>query len=142
MVRIIMGALAAALLSFSAFAQDDVDNYKGTGVTPPQDILLSEGPLVGDVRLPAGSRVNTDKSVISGGGAQAYGRILASTKAPSAKVVRFFLDHMPANGWSLISEYQDNDIMLVYQKPNRVVIIRLERGKRASEIHITMTPRS
>ncbi len=94
------------------------------------------------MRLPAGTRVNTDKTVLTGSGVNSYGRIIASTKGSSSKVVRFFLDNMPAAGWNLISELQDEDIMLVYTKPNRVVVIMLERGSRATEIRITMTPRS
>ncbi|UTW60067.1 hypothetical protein KFE96_07085 [Kordiimonas sp. SCSIO 12603] len=142
MVRMFIGALAVAFISFGASAQEDVDNYKGTGVQPPEEITLQQGPLVGDVRLPAGTKVNTDKTVLTGSGVNSYGRILASTKGSSSKVVRFFLDNMPSVGWNLISELQDEDIMLVYTKPNRVVVIMIERGSRATDIRITMTPRS
>lgn len=142
MVRMFIGACAAACMSFGVAAQDDVDNYKGTGVQPPEEITLEQGPLVGDIRLPAGTKVNTDKSVLTGSGVQSYGRVIASTKGSSSRVVRFFLDNMPANGWDLISEFQDEDIMLVYQKQTRVVVIVVERSSRATELRITMTPRS
>ncbi len=142
MARILLSLLAAAIFSINAFAQDAAENYDGTGVQPPKELLLQDGTLVGDIRMPKGTKFDTDKSVILGSGVNSYGRIIGSVSSPTSRVVRFFLDSMPTNGWELISEYQDDDIMMVYQKPTRVVVIIMERNKRSTNLRMTMTPRS
>jgi len=128
-------------LGLPAVAQDAAA-YDGTGVKPPKELLLKEGRTIGDIRLPAGASVSAKKSVILGGGANAFGRIFSTVKADSDKVARFFLDTMPGDGWELISEFQSDDVTFVFQKPTRVVVIWIGRGKRSSEIQVTLTPRS
>jgi len=144
MSNMIKGALVSMLLAtggMQAVAQDAA-NYDGTGVKPPKELLLKEGRTIGDIRLPKDSLVNPKKSVILGGGTNAFGKIFSTVRADSDKVARFFLDTMPGDGWELISEFQSDDITFVYQKPTRVVIILIERGKRSTEMRITLTPRS
>lgn len=139
------GALVSALLlagTAQLAAQDAAAAYDGTGVKPPKELLLKEGRTIGDIRLPQGASVNAKKSVILGGGSNSYGKIFSVVKADSEKVARFFLDSMPGDGWELISEFQSDDITFVYQKPTRVVTILIERGKRSSDVRITLTPRS
>lgn len=136
-----MVSAALAAIAIPAGAQDAAA-YDGTGVKPPKELLLKEGRTIGDIRLPAGAKVDAKESVIVGGGTNAYGKIFSDVKADSDKVARFFLDTMPGDGWELISEFQSDDITFVFQKPNRVVTLLIERGKRTSEITITLTPRS
>jgi|GEM_PF-1418381 len=143
MVRILVGVLMSVLLvgAGSAVAQNAAA-YDGTGVKPPKELLLKEGRTIGDIRLPKGGKVNSKKSILLGGGVNAFGKIYASVKADSDKVSRFFLDKMPEDGWELISEFQSDDTTFVFQKPTRVVVILIERGKRSSDIKIILTPRS
>ena len=144
MAKIMKGAMMAALLvagGIQATAQDAAA-YDGTGVKPPKELLLREGRTIGDIRLPQGSSVDAKKSVILGGGSNTFGKIFSSTRADSDKVARFFMDTMPSDGWELISEFQSDDITFVYQKPNRVVLLIIERSKRTTDTTITLTPRS
>lgn len=131
---------------FSAAAQsDDSDGaavYDGTGVKPPKEMLLKEGITIGDVRLPKGTRVNNKRSIILGSGPNSYGKIIATVRADSDLVMRFFLDNMPGDGWELISEFRADDITLTFQKPTRVVVMLIERGKRTTDMRLTLTPRS
>jgi len=144
MTNMFKGALLSVLLvtgGMQALAQDAAA-YDGTGVKPPKELLLKEGRTIGDIRLPKNAVVNAKKSVILGGGTNAFGKIFSTVKADSDKVARFFLDTMPGDGWELISEFQSDDITFVFQKPTRVVIVFVERGKRSTEMRITLTPRS
>jgi len=144
MAKLIKGMLVSAMLvagGIQAVAQDAAA-YDGTGVKPPKELLLKEGRTIGDIRLPKGASVDAKKSVILGGGSNSFGKILSNVKADSDKVARFFLDTMPGDGWELISEFQSDDITFVYQKPTRVVTILIERGKRSTDMRITLTPRS
>ena len=144
MAKIMKGAMMAALLvagGIQATAQDAAA-YDGTGVKPPKELLLREGRTIGDIRLPQGSSVDAKKSVILGGGSNTFGKIFSSTRADSDKVARFFMDTMPSDGGELISEFQSDDITFVYQKPNRVVLLIIERSKRTTDTTITLTPRS
>jgi len=144
MAKLMKGALVSALLlvgGMQATAQD-ASAYDGTGVKPPKELLLKEGRTIGDIRLPKGTGVDAKKSVLLGGGTNAFGKIFASVKADSDKVARFFLDTMPSDGWELISEFQSDDVTFVFQKPTRVVLVLIERGKRTTDMRITLTPRS
>lgn len=144
MAKLLKGALVSALFlvgGLQATAQDAAA-YDGTGVKPPKELLLKEGRTIGDIRLPKGANVDAKKSVILGGGNNAFGKIFSSVKADSDKVARFFLDTMPGDGWELISEFQSDDITFVFQKPTRVVLILIERSKRTTDMRITLTPRS
>jgi len=136
--------MVSAMLTASALPAlaQDAAAYDGTGVKPPKELLLKEGRTIGDIRLPERASVNAKESVIVGGGVNAFGKIFSDVKADSDKVARFFLDTMPSDGWELISEFQSDDITFVFQKPTRVVIILIERGKRSTDMTITLTPRS
>jgi len=144
MANLVKGALVTAMLLVGGLqvAAQDAAAYDGTGVKPPKELLLKEGRTIGDIRLPKGAVVNAKKSVILGGGTNAFGKIFGTVKADSDKVARFFLDTMPGDGWELISEFQSDDITFVYQKPTRVVIVFIERGKRSTDMRVTLTPRS
>jgi hypothetical protein len=144
MTKMIKGLLVSAMLASGAVPAlaQDAAAYDGTGVKPPKELLLKEGRTIGDIRLPEKAKVDSKRSVILGGGTNAFGKIFSSVKADSEKVARFFLDTMPGDGWELISEFQSDDITFVFQKPTRVVTILVERGKRASDIRIILTPRS
>lgn len=144
MVNLMKGALVSALILVGGMqvTAQDASAYDGTGVKPPKELLLKEGRTIGGIRLPKNTSVNAKKSVILGGSSNAFGKIFAAVKADSDKVARFFLDTMPGDGWELISEFQSDDITFVYQKPTRVVLILIERGKRSTDMRITLTPRS
>lgn len=148
MVRSIFGALLSAIVmaGFAVSAQsakaEAAAAYDGTGVQPPEELTLEVGRSVGDIRLPAGTKIDNRKSSMYGSGPNTYGRVLSSVRADTELVTRFFLDNMPGDGWELISEYQADDITLVYQKPTRVVVILIERGKRSTDLRMTLTPRS
>lgn len=148
-----MTSMARAVISVSLFwlglilsplvvAAQDAEAYDGTGVKPPEALLLQEGKTIGDIRMPKGTSVSSKKSVILGSGPNAFGKIHAAVRADSDMVARFFLDNMPGDGWELISEFQSDDITFVFQKSTRVVVVLIERGKRSTTIKVTLTPRS
>ena len=102
---------------------------------------LTNGESIGDVAMPAGAVVDTKKSMILGNGANSYGKIFVKVKADQLKVAAFFKNNMPNEGWGLISEAQDDDIMLTFQKPTRVATIRIEQGSKV-KLTIIVTPRN
>lgn len=106
-----------------------------------QPVDLTNGETIGDVAMPAGAVVDVKNSMILGNGSNAYGKIYAKVKADQLKVAEFFKNNMPNEGWGLISEAQDDDIMLTFQKPTRVATIRIERGSKA-KLTIVVTPRN
>jgi hypothetical protein len=144
MTKLVKWALISGLLLVGGMqvTAQDATAYDGTGVKPPKELLLKEGRTIGDIRMPKGASVNAKKSVILGSGPNAFGKIFATVRADSDKVARFFLDTMPGDGWELISEFQSDDITFVYQKPTRVVVVLIERGRRTTTIRVTLTPRS
>lgn len=123
-------------------ASEAVAGYDGTGVEPPQELLLEGGRTIGDIRFPVGLEVNAKKSIILGAGESSYGKIISSIRADSDLVVKFFRDQMPNEGWTLISEFQADDTTLTYDKPSRVAVLLIERSSRSTTVRITVTPRS
>jgi len=134
--------LAGVAVSAQSAKADAAAAYDGTGVKPPEELVLQVGRAIGDIRLPVGASIDSKKSSIYGSGPNTYGRVLGSIRAETDLVMRFFLDNMPGDGWELISEFQSDDITLVYQKPTRVVVILIDRGKRTTDLRMTLTPRS
>lgn len=106
-----------------------------------EDMALPSGEMIGDIVMPAGSAMDAKESIILGNGANAYGKIIAEVRAKQIKVMQFYKDNMPTQGWGLISEIQDDDITLTFQKPTRVAVIFIERG-RSTDLTITVTPRN
>jgi len=106
-----------------------------------QAVDLTNGETIGDVAMPAGAVVDTKNSMILGNGNNSFGKIYAKVKGDQLKVAEFFKNNMPNEGWGLISEAQDDDIMLTFQKPTRVATIRIERGSKA-KLTIVVTPRN
>ena len=121
---------------------DAVSGYDGTGVEPPQELLLELGDAIGDIRFPDGMSVDEKNSIILGGGESTFGKIIATVKTDSELVVKFFKDNMPGEGWGLISEFQADDTTLVYDKPTRVAVIIIERSNRTTKVRVTVTPRN
>ncbi|NVJ70996.1 MAG: hypothetical protein HWE08_11610 [Alphaproteobacteria bacterium] len=108
---------------------------------PAPDMTLPSGEMIGDVVMPAGSAMDAKRSIILGNGNNAYGKIIAEVRAKQVKVMQFYKENMPTQGWGLISEIQDDDIILTFQKPTRVAVIQIERG-RSTDLTITVTPRN
>jgi len=106
-----------------------------------EEMTLPSGEMIGDIVMPAGSAMDAKDSIILGNGANAFGKIIAEVRAKQVKVMQFYKENMPTQGWGLISEIQDDDIILTFQKPTRVAVIQIERG-RSTDLTITVTPRN
>ena len=132
----ICAAMVLALgVSFGVVA--DSDGVPEAAVNPG----LPNGEMIGDVSMPAGSAMDPKKSIILGNGNNAYGKIIAEVRADQVKVMEFYKENMPMQGWGLISEIQDDDVILTFQKPTRIAVVQIERGRR-TEVIITVTPRN
>ncbi|NVJ97168.1 MAG: hypothetical protein HWE25_03390 [Alphaproteobacteria bacterium] len=130
-----MMAVGAAGIGMTGSVADD--SVPEPAVNPS----LPNGEMIGDIVMPAGSSMDSKESIILGNGANAYGKIVAQMKAKQHLVMAFYKENMPSQGWGLISEIQDDDIILTFQKPTRVAVIQIERG-RAVDLTITVTPRN
>jgi hypothetical protein len=129
---------AAVMLGLGAVTGTAADD----GVPEPAvNPGLPSGEMIGDVAMPAGSAMDPKKSIILGNGNNAYGKIIAQVRADQVKVMEFYKEQMPTQGWGLISEIQDDDIILTFQKPTRVAVVHIERG-RTIDLTITVTPRN
>ncbi len=128
-------ALVLGLGTVSAATADD--GVPAPAVNPG----LPSGEMIGDVSMPAGSAMDPKKSIILGNGNNAFGKIIAEVRANQVKVMEFYKENMPTQGWGLISEIQDDDILLTFQKPTRIAVVRIERG-RMTDLTITVSPRN
>ena len=135
---ILATAMAAGLVTMPAA---NVAAAAAPKAKPDQPVDLRNGESIGDVAMPAGALIDTKKSMILGNGSNAYGKIYVKVKADQMKVADFFKNNMPNEGWGLISEAQDDDIMLTFQKPTRVATIRIERGSTV-KLTVVVTPRN
>ncbi len=135
-------ALAFSEAGFAQSNSSGVNSFQGSGVEPPEHMLLQEGTAVGDVVLPKGTKVNDKKSLIVGTDDNSFGKVVAKVSASSELVVKFFKDNLPDKGWELISEAQDKDTTLTFQKPLRVVTVVVERSRARAKVRMMITPRS
>lgn len=84
--------------------------------------------LVGDMPLPAGSKIIGSESLIIGRGDNWVGRVVLSGVQTPTDIYAFFQSDFPKAGWVTISAVKSNTSILVFSKGERTSTIELNAG--------------
>jgi len=81
--------------------------------------------LLGDVPIPENAEVIQTPTSIQGTGQNVSGRIVLTSQDSPAENLIFYDTQAPIAGWMLVSSKAGEEVVLVYEKSNRVISISL-----------------
>lgn len=81
--------------------------------------------LLGDVPIPENAQVIQTPTSIQGTGQNVSGRIVLTSQDSPAENLIFYDTQAPIAGWMLVSSKAGEEVVLVYEKSNRVISISL-----------------
>jgi len=97
---------------------------------------------VSDIAIPAGAKLDTEKSLIMGANDKWLGRIVLKTDLPPVQVFNHFYNGMASFGWSAISAVQAQTSIQTFQRGDRVALIQIEPSSLGgTSVSITVTAR-
>jgi len=81
--------------------------------------------LLGDVPMPEDAEIIQSPTAIQGTGQNVSGRIVLSSQDSPAENLIFYDTQAPIAGWMLVSSKAGEEVVLVYEKGNRVISINM-----------------
>lgn len=84
--------------------------------------------LLGDMPLPAASKIMSADSIIIGRGDNWVGRAVLSGVQNSTEIYAFFQSEYPKSGWTTVSAIKAKTSILVFSKGDRTATIELNDG--------------
>ena len=81
--------------------------------------------LLGDVPMPEEAEIIQFPTAIQGTGKNVSGRIVLSSQDSPAENLIFYETQAPIEGWMLVSSKAGEEVVLVYEKGNRVISINM-----------------
>ena len=103
-----------------------------TSLSPPVVVPESDqkpptaaGQWLGSLALPAGSAIKADQSLIIGSGESWVGRAVLDVGRDADAAYRFFLDNLPAQGWTVVAAVRGRQSLLVMSRQERTLTIEM-----------------
>lgn len=104
---------------------------------------VAPGQWLGGLPLPPGSSIRADQSLIIGAGENWVGRAALNVGRDADAAYRFFLDSLPAQGWTVVAAVRGRQSLLVMSRQERTLTIEISDPMIGSpEVHLTMAPRN
>ncbi|NQV55385.1 MAG: hypothetical protein HQ503_05960 [Rhodospirillales bacterium] len=95
-----------------------------------------------DIPIPAGAKMNTDRSLILGARDAWIGRLVIITGFNVASAFDFFKQRASEYGWQEVTSVRSSISVLTYTRSERVLTIQIQsRRIGGSEIDMTVSPR-
>lgn len=141
LVLISRAIIAATLLAFLGACASSGDSPTGT----PNEVQEIQTQLLGDMPLPAASKIIGSDSLIIGRGDNWVGRVVLSGVQSPTDIYAFFQSEYPKAGWTTVSAVKSKTSILVFTKGDRTSTIELNEGSFAGPktlITITASPKN
>ena len=132
---------AIALSLLLAACASSGDSPTGT----PSEVQEIQTQLLGDMPLPAASKIIGSDSLIIGRGDNWVGRVVLSGVQTPTDIYAFFQAEYPRAGWTTISAVKSKTSILVFTKGDRTSTIELNEGSFSGPktiITITASPKN
>ena len=111
----------------------------------PNEAQEIQAQLLGDMPLPAASKIMSADSIIIGRGDNWVGRAVLSGVQNSTGIYAFFQAEYPKSGWTTVSAIKAKTSILVFTKGDRTATIELNDGSLTGPktiITITSSPKN
>jgi hypothetical protein len=132
---------ALALSVFLGACASSGDAPTGT----PSEVQEIQAQLLGDMPLPAASKMMGSDSLIIGRGDNWVGRVVLSGVQTPTDIYAFFQAEYPKAGWTTVSAVKSKTSILVFTKGDRTATIELVEGSFSGPktiITITASPKN
>ena len=114
-----------------------------SAAAPDKSATQAPGQWLGGLPLPVGSAIRADQSLIIGSGETWVGRAALDVGRDADAAYRFFLDNLPAQGWTLVAAVRGRQSLLVMTRQERTLTIEIsEPLLGAPSVYMTMAPRN
>lgn len=100
------------------------DSATGT----PAEVQETQAQLLGDMPLPAASKIIGSDSLIIGRGDNWVGRVVLSGVQTPTDIYAFFQAEYPRAGWTTVSAVKSKTSILVFTKGDRTATVELAEG--------------
>ena len=117
-------SLAFALSMLLAACASSGDSPTGT----PSEVQEIQSQLLGDMPLPAASKIIGSDSLIIGRGDNWVGRVVLSGVQTPTDIYAFFQSEYPRVGWTTVSAVKSKTSILVFTKGDRTSTVELNEG--------------
>ena len=119
-----VGTLALFFAAFLGACASSGDSLTGTA----NEIQEIQTQLLGDMPLPAASKIIGSDSLIIGRGDNWVGRVLLSGVQTPTDIYAFFQTEYPRAGWTTVSAVKSKTSILVFTKGDRTATVELNEG--------------
>ena len=119
-----VGTLALCLSIFLGACASSGDSPTGTA----NEVQEIQTQLLGDMPLPAASKIIGSDSLIIGRGDSWVGRVTLSGVQTPTDIYAFFQSEYPRAGWTTISAVKSKTSTLVFTKGDRTASVELSEG--------------
>ena len=136
-----VGILAFCFSAFLGACASSGDSPTGT----PSEVQETQTQLLGDMPLPAASKIVGSDSLIIGRGDNWVGRVTLSGVQTPTDIYAFFQSEYPKAGWTTVSAVKTKTSILVFTKGDRTATVELNEGPFAGPktiIVITSSPKN
>jgi hypothetical protein len=117
-------SLVFALSLLLAACASSGDSPTGT----PSEVQEIQSQLLGDMPLPAASKMIGSDSLIIGRGDNWVGRVVLSGVQTPTDIYAFFQAEYPKVGWTTVSAVKSKTSILVFTKGDRTSTVELNEG--------------
>ena len=119
-----VGTLALFFSAFLGACASSGDSPTGTA----NEVQEIQTQLLGDMPLPAASKIIGSDSLIIGRGDNRVGRVLLSGVQTPTDIYAFFQSEYPRAGWTTVSAVKSKTSILVFTKGDRTATVELNEG--------------
>jgi hypothetical protein len=139
--RFTTGLSISAALALGACSSMPESSSSSTSTAKPAAVPAYQP--VTDVPIPAGSKINTEKSLILGQGDKWVGRMAQVVDKPSTQTYTYYEEQMPKFGWEQVSAVQGKNSIMTFTRGDRAATIEIVSSTfSGSEVSITVSPRN
>jgi hypothetical protein len=117
-------SLTFALAMLLTACASSGDSPTGT----PSEVQEIQSQLLGDMPLPAASKIIGSDSLIIGRGDSWVGRVVLSGVQTPTDIYAFFQAEYPRAGWTTVSAVKSKTSILVFTKGDRTSTVELNEG--------------
>lgn len=136
-IRALAAAATAALL-----ASCTTTGTTGTDKSASAAAATPNYQPVTDIPIPSGTRINTERSVILGGGDRWYGKMLLVLERPTTQAYAYYQEQMTAFAWEPVTAIQGKVSTITFVRGDRAATVEIgPAGLRGSEVSVTVSPR-
>ena len=132
------------LLAVVALAVLAVAGCKQFGARSDEERLsASQRPVVPDIPVPKGFKMDLDRTFFNSGGGLRSGYITYNGQGTAPALLEFFRDNMPISGWVLVRETSGSGAYsLHFEKSNEEAEVKIRPGRFSTDLIVAFFPKT